>query len=157
MISDILDKLLNILKVLSKINLSDMVGYAFYERQINLMHIALGIFFYYIYMLILNKKVSTEQVVNGIKLLGIAMIIVHFIIIVTYYIKNLTEEEAPVDTTGVPVDTTGVPVGTTGAPVGGGETEVVKEEYATTCVRTGGVNWFFRCCSGKSNWFGSCI
>lgn len=120
MISDILDKLLNILKVLSKINLSDMVGYAFYERQINLMHIALGIFFYYIYMLILNKKVSTEQVVNGIKLLGIAMIIVHFIIIVTYYIKNLTEEEAPVDTTGVPVDTTGVPVGTTGAPVGGG-------------------------------------
>ena len=139
----------DILNILSKINLSDMVGYAFYERKINLMHIALGIFFIYISMLILNKKVSTEQVVNGIYLLGIAMIIVHFGIIVMYYIKNLPEEEAPVYTTGAPVDTTGAPVG--------GETEVVKEEYATTCVRTGGVNWFFRCCSGKSNWFGSCI
>jgi len=83
------------------------------EKKINVFHVVVGILFALVPWFIANKRLTNEGLVNGLSILGYAIIVVHFGIILMYHFDKV-KEMAEDDTTEPP---------TTGAPV--------SEEYDT--------------------------
>lgn len=94
--------MLDISKMISEIQDTIM------EKKINVFHVVVGILFALVPLFIENKTFTNAQLVNGLSILGYAIIVVHFGIILKYHfdkVKEMVEDDTtrPPDTTGAPV------------------------------------------------------
>ena len=119
------------------------IGNTLYEKKLNLFHIIVGVIFASLPSLIANNKLTNTQLVNGLYMLGIAIIIFHIGIILIYHYDKTQAVAVKEEYGGTPNR------GNLGA---GRKSEIIK------CDRGAVFNLFGNnCCSGYHMSWGWCV